>query len=82
VNKIKHPGLQEFFRKGLELTEKSQQAFEIKPGSAEWNAWMSYFDRVVGQRPKAMLMTLNDQGQGAITVPTQWPEWFDSRSAA
>jgi hypothetical protein len=81
AEKIEHPGLREFFRKGLALMEQSGQAVEIKPGSAEWNAWVTYFDRIVGKRPIAMTMTLNDQGQGAITVPTQWPQWFDSRAA-
>ena len=54
----------------------------IKPGSAEWKAWESYFTNHLGFYPWAMNHVtrrhLMDETDAAMTVPTQWPEWFDT----
>lgn len=48
----------------------------IKPGSPEWEAWDRYFRGHLGFHPYAMQRVLSGQQQ-SMTVPAQWPEWFD-----
>lgn len=48
----------------------------VTPASPECVAWERYFDRQLGGRPWAYRALLAGQIQ-MMTVPTQWPEWFD-----
>lgn len=54
----------------------------IKPGTNEWRAWENYFQQHLGFYPWAMNHTarrhLMEETDAAMTVPTQWPEWFDT----
>jgi hypothetical protein len=54
----------------------------IKPGTEEWKAWERYFIGYLGFSPWAMwhVATQHQWGKtdAAMTVPTQWPEWFDT----
>jgi hypothetical protein len=55
----------------------------IEPGSAEWGAWDRYFRDYLGFESLAMKRVRWGQSKwGSVTVPTQWPEWFDSEYAA
>lgn len=47
----------------------------------EWESWGSYFKEYLGFEPLAMRRTRFNQQQ-CMTVPTQWPEWFDSNYKA
>lgn len=49
----------------------------IKPDSAEWNAWERYFLEHLGFEPLAMKRVRWGMQQ-SMTVPSQWPEWFDN----
>lgn len=49
----------------------------IRPGSPEWLAWERYFDRHLHWRPWIFKAVVRGEKQ-VMTVPTQWPEWFDS----
>lgn len=55
----------------------------IQPETAEWNAWERYFVEFLGFYPWAMKHAMQghqaDKEGAAMTVPAQWPEWFDSR---
>jgi hypothetical protein len=48
----------------------------IKHGSPECEAWGKYFDGHLGWQPWAF-RALMDGSLQEMTVPTQWPEWFD-----
>ena len=53
----------------------------IKQGMPEWQSWETYFRNYLGFDPLAMKRVRADQ-QKSMTVPTQWPEWFDSEYTA
>jgi hypothetical protein len=61
----------------IQLTKKP---CAIKSGDPEFAAWGDYFDRTLGERPLAFRMAIDDPKRG-FTVPTQWPEWFDTKAA-
>jgi hypothetical protein len=61
--------------------EMTEACYVIRLGTDEFNAWADYFDRIVGRRPATMKMALNSPAHVGITMPTQWPQWFDSASA-
>lgn len=52
----------------------------IKLGTPEFNAWMRYFDEHLRWRPWIFKALVGGQKQ-TMTVPTQWPEWFDLQFA-
>ena len=56
----------------------------IKPGTNEWQAWERYFRNRLGFYPWAMWHVEQahrmDRKDSAMTVPTQWPEWFDTEA--
>lgn len=58
----------------------------IKPDTNEWRAWENYFRRHLGFYPFAMKHVVQQhlwgKTEAAMTVPTQWPEWFDTSYAA
>lgn len=57
----------------------------IQPGTAEWMAWERYFIGYLGFCPWAMwhVATQHKAGNPAeMTVPAQWPEWFDTSYVA
>lgn len=78
---IEHPALKEFFEKAMEHISRTKAPCSIQLGEPEFAAWVDYFDRVVGKRPIALIACMGDKDR-ALTVPTKWPEWFDSRAAA
>jgi hypothetical protein len=78
---IKNPIAREFYRRAMEVVRSNGgSGFVIKHGQAEFEAWSKYFDRL-GWRPHAMKLSAHNPKQ-EITMPTQWPEWFDTAKAA
>lgn len=53
----------------------------IWPGSPEFDAWRTYFLDHLRWRPWALEATAKGDIVG-MTVPAQWPEWFDTDYAA
>jgi hypothetical protein len=49
----------------------------IVPGTPEWIAWQRYFDGHLRWQPWIFKAIASGQ-KTQMTVPTQWPEWFDS----
>src|SRR3990167_5766566 len=49
-------------------------------GSPECAAWERYFSQHLGWQPWAFKALKSERIQ-AMTVPTQWPEWFDGTYA-
>lgn len=77
----------DYGQKALEYVEKTelksrQNLPTIKPGTAEWDAWERYFVNYLGFQPWMMGHVEWHHREGrtdkAMTVPTQWPEWFDT----
>lgn len=72
---------QEFVSK---LDPKARQNLPtIKPGTDEWMAWERYFNGHLGFQPWVMRRVALDhltekESDSVMTVPTQWPEWFDT----
>lgn len=64
------------FCQGLGLSEFPT----IKPVTPEWTAWERYFDTHLRWRPAIFNAVLAGR-KAVMTVPTQWPEWFDSSFA-
>lgn len=63
----------------LQMGQKERLALPtIAPSTPEWKAWESYFLTFLGFCPVAMQRIANGK-QIVMTVPTQWPEWFDDR---
>jgi len=58
----------------------------IKVGTQEWKAWERYFVGHLGFSPWAMQRAGQQHLMGnfdaVMTVPSQWPEWFDTEYAA
>lgn len=46
----------------------------------EWKVWEAYFNGYLGFDP-AMMKMVRAGKFAAMTVPSQWPEWFDSEYA-
>lgn len=53
----------------------------IAPGSPEFGAWEAYFRDHLGYQPWALKAVKSHQIE-RMTVPAQWPEWFDTDYAA
>lgn len=53
----------------------------IRLGTAEYEAWAKYFVNHLHWTPWA-LRALRTHQIDAMTVPAQWPEWFDTDYAA
>ncbi len=49
----------------------------IRLGTDEYEAWASYFQDHLQWKPWA-LGALQQQKIQEMTVPAQWPEWFDT----
>lgn len=49
----------------------------IQQGQPEFDAWREYFERHLRMVPFVMRMAIEDP-ERSFTVPTRWPEWFDS----
>ena len=49
----------------------------IVPQTPEWIAWERYFDSHLRWCPWIFRAVVSGQ-KTQMTVPTQWPEWFDS----
>lgn len=75
----------EFHRRAAEFIEKQKATGNpnlaiIKPKTDEWSAWERYF-RWYGWEPKAWTMVRKGGDLATITLPAQWPEWFDTEFA-
>lgn len=70
--------LQNYDEKALQFAKASglTEFPTISPGAPECTAWERYFRSHLGGVPHAFRMLMSGQIQ-AMTVPTQWPEWFD-----
>lgn len=77
-------------RKAMEFVAKMdllarQNLPTIKPDTNEWQAWERYFRQHLGFYPWAMWHVEHQHrvgnDQAAMTVPAQWPEWFDTSAS-
>lgn len=72
-----------FWEKGRMLIASSypENAPIIQLGTPECEAWATYFAKHLRWKPWALraLQAGNIQG---MTVPAQWPEWFDTSYSA
>lgn len=81
AKRIQHPGLRDYSLKALEALEAGKLTLHaVSPGTPEWDAWEEYFNRQIGQEP-AVMKLVRSGGVQSMTVPAQWPEWFDPRFA-
>jgi hypothetical protein len=81
LNSVKNPIGREFYRRAMAVVRRNNgSGFAIKRGQAEFEAWSKYFDRL-HWRPYAMVLAAHNPNQ-EITMPTQWPEWFETVRAA
>lgn len=83
LGKIKNPVARRFFQAGKAFIEVNGPPFALEPGTAECAAWGRYFDRI-GWCPVAfreMQVATQDGAKRMMTVPAQWPEWFDTGHA-
>lgn len=71
-----------FWEKGRAMISQMypENAPTIKLGQPECEAWVKYFEKHLGWRPWA-LKALQAGNIQAMTVPAQWPEWFDTSYA-
>ena len=70
----------EFTKNQLKIQDRNtkDQIFQaIEQGTTEWQSWEKYFKEYLGFEPLAMRRTRYNE-QRSMTVPAQWPEWFDS----
>lgn len=68
-----------FWARGLMMIQSmfpEGNAPVIWPGSPEFDAWRTYFLDHLHWRPWAFEATRKGDILG-MTVPAQWPEWFD-----
>lgn len=65
-----------FFEKGKACIELNSSACAAKCGSEEHKAWATYFRDHLGWTP-VFLKMLEAGVIEAMTVPAQWPQWFD-----
>jgi hypothetical protein len=64
-----------------QMTADQKEARQvIRPGMAEWSSWERYFVDHLGFTPIGMKLVVWGRSQG-MTVPAQWPEWFDNEYA-
>jgi len=69
------------FCKTVAAGSKEKAAFPtIRPGTEEWRTWEAYFNGYLGFDP-AMMKMVRAGRFAAMTVPSQWPEWFDGEYA-
>lgn len=64
----------------MEHIQQTKKPCAIKAGEPEFEAWGKYFERTIGAYPLAFAMAAGDPNR-SFTVPTQWPEWFDTAAA-
>lgn len=80
---IKSPRMREFFEKAGKFIQEAGTAHTIRQGTPEWDVWMRYFDQHIGVRPYAVQIAIaravmmKEEHKAEVTVPTQFPEWFD-----
>lgn len=78
--KIENPKMRAFFEKAVAHIQQTKTPCAIPSGQPEFVAWCAYFEKHVGALPVALQMAISDPTR-SITVPTQWPEWFDTQAA-
>ena len=68
-----------FFARGLEMIVSMypESAPTIARGSPECEAWAKYFAGYLGWEPWGLRAVLSGEIH-QMTVPAQWPEWFDT----
>lgn len=49
----------------------------IRLGDPEYEAWATYFQKYLRWQPSC-LKALQQRNLHSMTVPAQWPEWFDT----
>lgn len=81
VSKSPNEATRDFYRRGAERIAANQgMGFELKPSTPEWLAWMQYFAKRGIMVKNAVAMVVRGE-RPSMTVPTQWPEWFDIKEA-
>lgn len=79
LQKIKNPKAREFYHRADEKIREAGAGFVISHGMPEFAAWAQYFNRQ-GWLPFGMEIALRDTTK-QVTMPTRWPEWFDTSAA-
>lgn len=77
---IQNPKMRDFFEKATAHIQQTKKPSTIKIGEPEFDAWEAYFRRTIGELPVTFAMAMKDEKR-SFTVPTQWPEWFDTAAA-
>ena len=71
---------QNFFERGLLYIQANCEPGKVPTaalGTAECDAWARYFRNHLGWEPW-MLTAVERHNIPSMTLPTQWPEWFDT----
>jgi hypothetical protein len=83
TKKIENPAMKAFFDEALAWIQREKAAGKepasIELGSPQWAAWRAYLVERTGAVPAVMRMA-EKNGSGTMTMPTEWPHWFDVRS--
>lgn len=83
--KIKNPVARRFYEQGRAfIRQNGGAAFELEAGTEEHKAWAKYF-AALGWAPTIfgeMQQAVKDGAKRSMTVPSQWPEWFEGQIAA
>lgn len=66
-----------WLRGRLAIAAADGSAVRIDRGSPEFEAWATYFVKHLGWEPWA-LKAVRMGTIEAMTMPAQWPEWFDT----
>jgi hypothetical protein len=83
--KIKNPVARRFYEQGRAfIRQNGGAAYELEAGTEEHKAWAKYF-AALGWAPtifSEMQQAVKDGAKRSMTVPSQWPEWFEGQIAA
>lgn len=83
TKKIRNVAMKAFFEEALAWiqreTSAGKTAATVEFGTPQWQAWKVYLLERTGALPAAMKMVENSE-TGTVTMPTEWPHWFDVHS--
>ncbi len=72
---------QQFWREAFQFVQNKQTEWAwVEPGTEQFASWVRYFDWK-GWQPFA-LRQISKKAIFGMTMPTEWPEWFDASFAA
>ncbi len=78
INKIREITLKNYDEMAMKFAKASGETEfpTMAKDSPECVAWGKYFDNHLGGRPGAYKALISERIK-LMTIPTQWPEWFD-----